>query len=121
LEGYRASSIRSGAHRNGWRTAGNGKEAMGARKQQAGGTGLVGRRIGELSLPERLKYANKWVAFRIYTPTTEKAAGEVVAMLDERVKRVEAAGDSVADLFAQLQRKNLDPAEYEFTILKQPY
>lgn len=100
---------------------GIGKDAMAATKQQAGAAGLIGRRVEELSLPERLEYANKWVAFRIYTPTTEKAAGDVVAMLDMRVRKVEAAGDSVQEVVAQLRRKNLDPAEFEFTILKQPY
>ena len=91
---------------------------MAATKQQGG---LIGRRVEELSLPERLQYANKWVAFRIYTPTQEKVVRDGVEMLDVRLKRVEAAGDSVQDLVAQLQRKNLDPADYEFTILKQPY
>jgi len=94
---------------------------MAATKQQVSAAGLIGRRVEELSLPERLQYANKWVAFRIYTPTTEKAAGDVVAMLDVRVRKVEAAGDSVQELVSQLRRKSLEPAEYEFTILKQPY
>ena len=94
---------------------------MAATKQQAGGAGLIGRRVEELSLPERMKYANKWMAFRIYTPTLEKVVRDGVEMLDVKEKRVEAAGDSVEELVAQLRRKNLDPAEYEFTILKQPY
>jgi hypothetical protein len=94
---------------------------MAATKQQANTAGLIGRRVGELSLPERLKYTNKWVAFRIYTPTTEKPPGDVVAMLDERVRKVEAAGDSAQELVSQLRRKSLDPADYEFTILKPPY
>ena len=94
---------------------------MAATKQKADTTGLVGRRVEELSLPERLRYANKWMAFRIYTPTQEKVVRDGVEMLDVRQRRVEAAGDSVEELVAQLRRKNLDPAEYEFTILKQPY
>ena len=95
---------------------------MTAAKQQAGPAGLIGRRVEELSLSERLQYANKWVAFRIYTPTTEKVMhDDGVEYVDVRLRRVEAAGDNVQDLVAQLRRKNLNPAEYEFTILKQPY
>ena len=94
---------------------------MAATKQKAPATGLIGRRVEELSLPERLKYANKWMAFRIYTPTQEKVVRDGVEMLDVKEKRVEAAGDSVEELVAQLRRKNLDPSEFEFTILKQPY
>ena len=94
---------------------------MAATKQQAGTTGLVGRRVEELSLPERLQYTNKWVAFRIYTPTTEKVVRDGVDFVDVRVRKVEAAGDSAQELVSQLRRKNLDPADYEFTILKPPY
>jgi hypothetical protein len=94
---------------------------MAATKQKAPAAGLIGRRVEELTLPERLKYANQWVAFRIYTPTQEKVVRDGVEMLDVRRKLVEAAGSSVEDLVSQLRRKNLDPAEYEFTILKQPY
>ena len=94
---------------------------MAATKQQSATAGLIGRRVEELSLPERLQYANKWVAFRIYTPTTEKIVRDGAESLDVRLRNVEAAGDSPQELVAQLRRRNLDPAEYEFTILKQPY
>ena len=94
---------------------------MAATKQQSGKAGLIGRRVEELSLSERLAYANKWVAFRMYIPTTEMVVQDGKQAIDLHSRRVEAAGDSVQDLVAQLRRKNLDPAEYEFTILKQPY
>jgi len=94
---------------------------MAATKQQAGAAGLIGRRVEELSLPERLEYANKWVAFRIYVPTTEMVVRDGKPAIDLHSRRVEAAGDSVQELVAQLRGKNLDPAEFEFTILKQPY
>ena len=95
---------------------------MAAIKQQTQtGQGLVGRRVEELSLSERLQYANKWVAFRIYTPTSGKVVRDGVEFVDVRVRNVEAAGDSVQDLISQLRRRNLDPGDYEFTILKQPY
>jgi len=94
---------------------------MAATKQQSGTAGLIGRRVEELSLPERLQYANTWVAFRIYTPTTEMVVRDGQPAIDLRSRRIEAAGDSSQDLLTQLRHKNLDPSEYEFTILKQPY
>ena len=42
-------------------------------------------------------------------------------MIDLRSRRVEAAGNSMEECAAQLRRQNLNPAEYEFTILKPPY
>jgi hypothetical protein len=92
---------------------------MAAAKQQAG-KGLLGRRVEELSLTERLQYANKWLAFRIYEPP-EKVTRDGMEYVDVRVRKVEAAGDSMEECVSQLRRQNLNPAEYEFTILKQPY
>ena len=82
--------------------------------------GLVGRRVEELSLTERLQYANRWVAFRIYAPPG-KVTRDGMEYVDVRVRNVEAAGGSMEECVAQLRRRNLDPAEFEFTILKQPY
>lgn len=94
---------------------------MAATKQQENPAGLIGRHVEELSLAERHRYANTWVAFRIYTPTTEKVVRDGVEMLDVRARKVEAAGGSPQELIEQLRRRNLDPSEYEFTILKPPY
>ena len=94
---------------------------MAATKQQTASAGLIGRRVEELTLPERLQYANKWVAFRIYVPTTELVQKDGKEAIDLHSKRIEAAGDNPQELVAQLRRKNLDAAEFEFTILKQPY
>ncbi|HWP84128.1 MAG TPA: hypothetical protein VNN17_02985 [Terriglobia bacterium] len=94
---------------------------MAATKEQRDVSGLIGRRVEELSLSERLRYANTWVAFRIYTPTTELVQRDGQPAIDLRSRRIEAAGASPQELIAQLRRRNLDPAEYEFTILKQPY
>jgi hypothetical protein len=93
---------------------------MAATKQMQADKGLVGRRVEELSLTERLQYANKWLAFRIYTPP-EKVTRDGMEYVDVRVRKVEAAGDSMEECVAQLRRQNLNPAEYEFTILKPPY
>ena len=94
---------------------------MAATKQQSGTEGLIGRRVEEMSLTERLQYANNWVAFRIYTPTTEMVVRDGQTAIDLHSRRIEAAGESAQELVVQLRRKNLDPAEFEFTILKQPY
>ena len=94
---------------------------MAATKERTqAGKGLVGRRVDELSLAERFQYANKWLAFRIYTPP-EKVTRDGMEYVDVRVRKVEAAGDSMEECVAQLRRQNLNPAEYEFTILKAPY
>ena len=82
--------------------------------------GLVGRRVEELSLAERLQYANRWIAFRIYTPPG-KVTRDGIEYVDVRVRTMEAAGGSMEECVAQLRRRNLDPAEFEFTILKPPY
>ena len=82
--------------------------------------GLVGRRVEELSLAERLQYANQWVAFRIYAPPG-KVTRDGMEYVDVRVRKVEAAGRSIEECLSQLRRRNLDPSEFEFTILKQPY
>ena len=83
-------------------------------------SGLVGRRVEELSLAERLQYANRWIAFRIYTPPG-KVTRDGIEYVDVRVRTMEAAGGSMEECVAQLRRRNLDPAEFEFTILKPPY
>jgi hypothetical protein len=92
---------------------------MAATKEKT--AGLIGRRVDDLSLPERLQYANTWVAFRIYVPTTELVTKDGQQAIDLHSRRIEAAGGSAQELVSQLRRKSLDPAEFEFTILKQPY
>ncbi|MBI4442148.1 MAG: hypothetical protein HY649_02090 [Acidobacteria bacterium] len=81
---------------------------------------LIGRKVEELSLAERLRWANQWVAFRIYHPPG-KINQDGTEYVDVRVRRVEAAGTSVEECIAQLREGNLNPAEFEFTILKPPY
>lgn len=89
-------------------------------KESQSAAALVGRRVDDLSLSERRQYANKWVAFRLYTPP-EKVTRDGVEYVDVRVKKVEAAGNSMGECAAALRRQNLNPSEFEFTILKQPY
>ena len=82
--------------------------------------GLIGRKVEDLSLSERLQYANQWVAFRIYGPPG-KVSRDGVEYVDGRVRQIEAAGNSLEECMAQLRNRQLNPAEFEFTILKPPY
>jgi hypothetical protein len=81
---------------------------------------LIGREVDDLSLPERWQHANQWVAFRIYTPPA-KVTRDGVEYVDVRLRKVEAAGKSVEECVSQLRGRSLDPAEFEFTVLKPPY
>ena len=83
-------------------------------------TGLIGRRVDDLSLPERLQYVNQWIALKKYTPTRKIAEGGV-EYPEMKLRRVEASGDTAQACITQLKGRNLDPTEYEFTILKPPY
>jgi hypothetical protein len=82
--------------------------------------GLIGRRVEELGLAERIQYANQFVAFRLYSPPV-KVQRDGMEFVDVRERRVEAAGKSIQECEAQLRRRNLNPTEFEFTILKPPY
>ncbi|MBI2815777.1 MAG: hypothetical protein HYX72_02440 [Acidobacteria bacterium] len=84
------------------------------------GTALVGRAVEDLNLTERFKHTNKWVAFRIYTPP-EKVTRDGIEYVNVRHRRIEAAGSSIEECVSQLRSRDLNPAEYEFTILKPPY
>ena len=81
---------------------------------------LVGRAVEDLSVTERLQYANTWVAFQLYSPP-HKVTKDGLEYVDVRLRRIEAAGTSVEELIAQLRQRNLDPKEFEFTPLKPPY
>jgi len=83
-------------------------------------TGLLGRHVDDLSLPERLQYANHWIAFQKYSPPKKVSEGDV-EFPDMKVRVVEAAGASTQACITQLKSRNLDPTDYEFTILKPPY
>ena len=81
---------------------------------------LVGRAVEDLSLPERWKHANKWVAFRMYTPPG-KVTRDGVEYVDVRHRKIAAAGTSLEECLSQLRSRNLNTAEFEFTVLKPPY
>ncbi|OFV98197.1 MAG: hypothetical protein A3H28_14160 [Acidobacteria bacterium RIFCSPLOWO2_02_FULL_61_28] len=81
---------------------------------------LLGQAVEDLSVTDRLQYANTWVAFRVYSPP-HKVTRDGVEYVDVRLRRIEAAGHSVEELIAELRRRTLDPMEFEFTPLKPPY
>ena len=83
-------------------------------------SGLIGRKVEDLSLSERLHFANQWLAFRIYTPPG-KVTRDGLEYADVRERRIEASGSSPQECLAQLRARQLDPSEFEVTILKQPY
>jgi hypothetical protein len=69
----------------------------------------IGRNPDELTLPERAALAGKFVALEIYTPDTLP------------LRRIEAVGDSIAECVRTLKTRGLDPANFEFDLLKAPY
>jgi hypothetical protein len=69
----------------------------------------LGRNPDQLTLEERTALAGKWIALEIYTPK------------NLALRRIEAVGDSVADCLRTLQARGLDPADFEFSVLKGPY
>ena len=81
---------------------------------------LVGRAVEDLTVSDRLQYANTWVAFRLYSPPG-KVTRDGVEYVDVRLRRIEAAGNSIEACITELRRRNLDPTDFEFTPLKPPY
>jgi hypothetical protein len=69
----------------------------------------MGRNPDRLTLTERLALAGKCVALEIYSPATIP------------LRRIEAIGDSVAECVHTLQSRGLDPRQFEFQRLAQPY
>ena len=70
---------------------------------------LLGRVPDQLSIGERREFAGKWIAIEQYTPKTLP------------LRRIEAAGDSVADCVRQLREKQLPPTSFEFQQIHPAY
>jgi hypothetical protein len=70
---------------------------------------FLGRPPDLLSLPERISLAGFWIALEVYTPK------------NLALRKIAAIGDSVAACTLQLQARGLDPAQFEFQLLRQPY
>ena len=80
-----------------------------AEKDRAGLIRFIGRPVDQLTLPERLALAGKWVAMELYTPQTLP------------LRTIEALARSAPECIEQLQSRNLDPANFEFQMLRRPY
>ena len=70
---------------------------------------MAGRSPEDLSLEERRALAGSWIALELYSPQTVP------------LKQIRAIAGSVAECAAALRREGLDPAKFEYTMLKQPY
>lgn len=67
---------------------------------------LIGRAPEQLSLDERRRLAGKWIALEVYTPATLP------------LRRIEAVGNSAVECAMELKRRQLDPREFEFQLMK---
>lgn len=70
---------------------------------------FIGRSWDRLDLAERELLYGSCIAREIYTPQTLP------------LQRIEAIGDSVEACVAKLQKRNLDPLNFEFVRLDPPY
>ncbi len=70
---------------------------------------VIGRNPERLSIEERFALAGKWVAFEVYTPK------------DLPLRRIEAVCDSIEECVRTLQARGLDPAKFEFVMMKPAY
>src|SRR3989442_13284261 len=70
---------------------------------------ILGRHPDQLSLEERRMLAGTWIATEIYSPETTP------------LRCIEAIGGSVAECITMLRRRGLDPAKFEFSLLRPPY
>jgi hypothetical protein len=69
----------------------------------------IGRNPDDLSPPERTALAGKFIALEIYSPDTLP------------LRRIEAIGDSAAECARTLRQRGLDPAKFEYSVLKGPF
>jgi len=64
----------------------------------------IGREPERLTLEERQALAGNWIALQIYSPATLP------------LKRMEAVGGTVGDCVTTLQKRGLDPRQFEYTL-----
>jgi hypothetical protein len=67
---------------------------------------IIGRAPEQLTLAERSLLAGKWIALEIYTPATLP------------LRRIEAVGGAIAACAAELRRRQLNPGDFEFVLVK---
>ncbi|MCC6857584.1 MAG: hypothetical protein IT158_03430 [Bryobacterales bacterium] len=69
----------------------------------------IGRDPDRLTLQESVAWAGNYIAMEIYSPETAP------------LRRIAAIGASVQECMRQLSEQGLDPARYEFSLLRLPY
>jgi len=74
-----------------------------------GAARAIGRSPERLTLPERMALAGQYVALPIYSPQTLPP------------RRIEAIGDSLEECVRTVRSRGLNPRDFEFTRLAQPY
>lgn len=65
---------------------------------------LLGRSPADLTLEECERLRGKWIALEIYTPATMP------------LRRIEAIAADAAGCIAELQRRRLDPRDFEMVL-----
>ena len=72
-------------------------------------TTLLGRVPDQLSIGERREFAGKWIAIELYSPKTLP------------LRRIEAAGETVAACVRQLRDKQMTPTHFEYQQIHPAY
>jgi len=67
---------------------------------------VIGRSPETLNIQERRELAGQWIAIEIYSPATLP------------LRLISAIGDSPEACAATLQGQGLDPAKFEFSLIK---
>jgi len=67
---------------------------------------VIGRAPERLTLEERSRLAGYWLAFEVYTPQTQP------------LRRIEAVGRDVASCVEALEKRGLDPRDFEFVLFQ---
>lgn len=70
---------------------------------------LLGRPIDGLTLAERLNHTGRWIALELYSPETLP------------LREIAAEGASAGECAEQLAARGLNPAKYEFQMVRPPY
>lgn len=65
---------------------------------------ILGRAPDRLSLSERAALAGRWIALEVYSPKTLP------------LKRIEAVGGNPSECAAELQKRGLNPREFEYVL-----
>lgn len=70
---------------------------------------FIGRPLESLTLAERWELVGAWVALELYSPLTLP------------LRTMEAVGASIEECRTQLASRGLNPSQYEYQLLPQPY